>query len=349
MFELNENNGGPVIKVIGVGQAGGKILEDLMASDIEATRFLYADTDFQAIKIDAGYTPLPLGTGVTRGQGTGGHRALGRQAAQEDLEVIDEVVSDSHLVFIVAGLGGGSGSGIAPLVAEMAYNRDILTVGLVTLPLPEEGYERLDTALKSIRELRPHCDSLIVIPQEDSFLGLPHGAGSQEVFQAAREMIINTIRFITEPIMLQGIICVDLADIRAVLSETGLALMGVGRASGPGRAKKAAQAALASLALNQCRLDEAKGLLVNVAAGMDMTLQDVNEAGEFITDRAPDGPIIVVSAFIDPAMDLHRERDTHQELRVSIIAAGVDEVVEDVMGAYGKGDQSVEKVEQAMV
>lgn len=350
MFELtDDNHGGAVIRVIGVGQAGGKILEDLMATDIEGTRFIYMDTDFQALKIDAGYTPLPVGDGVTRGQSTLNHRELCRQAAREDLDVIDEVVSDAHLVFIVAGLGGGTGSGAAPSVAEMAYNRNILTVGLVTLPLPEEGHERLDAALKSIRELRPYCDSLVIIPQEAAFLGLLDGAGPQEIFQASMEMIINTIRFIVEPIMFKGIICVDLADIHAVLSETGLALMGVGQASGTDRALRAVQAALASPTLSQCRLDEAKGLLVNVAAGMDMTMEDFEEVSNLIKGLTSEETTVVVSAFIDPAMDLHRDRDTHQALRVSIIAAGVDEMVEDLMEAYGKRDQPVERIEQAVV
>lgn len=333
MFEQTVDYAVAVIKVIGVGGAGGKILEDLLATDIEYTYFFYADTDLDALKHDAGYTPLPLGRGATQGQGLQGESGAHRRPTRENVALIDEVLSDADLVFIVAGLGGETGSNMAPLVTNLARERGLLTVALVTLPLPSEGDQRMAAAMQSLQAIKKHCDCLVVISPDTLLLELPAGAGRREAFEMASEKIVKTIHLIVEPITTPGITCVDFNDILIVLSRTGIGLMGVGQASGIDRGRRAAQAALASPLLSQCDISKASGLLVNVAAGMDMTMTDFDEPGDLIRKLAASDANVVVSSTIDEAIE--------GNVRVSIIAAGLDAAAEEILGLSARKDDQV--------
>lgn len=316
MFELMDaNNQNAIIKVIGVGGGGGNAVQHMLSSNIEGVEFICANTDAQALKTSTVHNTLQLGCDITKGLGAGANPEVGRRAAQEDRERIREVLEGADMVFITAGMGGGTGTGGAPIVAQVAREMGILTVAVVTKPFPFEGRKRMEVAMMGIRELNDNVDSLITIPNEKLLTVLGKGSSLLDAFKAANDVLLGAVQGIAELITRPGLINVDFADVRTVMSEMGMAMMGTGRASGDGRAREAAEAAIASPLLENIDLAGAKGLLVNVTAGMDISIGEFDEVGNTIKGLASDDATVVVGAVIDPEMQ--------NELRVTIVATGI--------------------------
>ncbi|PHS71037.1 MAG: cell division protein FtsZ [Methylophaga sp.] len=304
-----------VIKVIGVGGGGGNALEHMVANEIEGVDFICANTDAQALQKSSATTQLQLGTDITKGLGAGANPDVGRQAALEDRERIMEVISGADMVFITAGMGGGTGTGAAPVVAQVAKEMGILTVAVVTKPFPFEGAKRLKTANAGLEELSQHVDSLITIPNEKLLAVLGKDMSLLDAFKAANDVLLGAVQGIAELITREGMINVDFADVRTVMSEMGMAMMGTGRASGENRAKEAAKHAVSSPLLEDVDLSGARGVLVNITAGLDMTIGEFEDVGNTIKDFASDDATVVVGTVIDPEMT--------DEMRVTVVATGL--------------------------
>jgi cell division protein FtsZ len=316
MFELmDSNNDNAIIKVIGVGGGGSNAVEHMLSSNIEGVDFICANTDAQALKMSTVRTTLQLGASITKGLGAGANPEIGRQAAMEDRERIQEVLRGADMVFITAGMGGGTGTGGAPVVAQIAKELDILTVAVVTKPFPFEGKKRMNVAIQGIEELSKCVDSVITIPNEKLLTVLGKGANLLDAFKAANDVLLGAVQGIAELITRPGLITVDFADVRTVMSTTGVAMMGTGRATGENRSREAAEAAIASPLLENLDLSGARGLLVNLTAGMDLSIGEFDEVGSAIKDLASDDATVVVGTVIDPEM--------HNELRVTIVATGI--------------------------
>ncbi|MDH5444897.1 MAG: cell division protein FtsZ [Gammaproteobacteria bacterium] len=316
MFELMDNySQNAVIKVIGVGGGGGNAVEHMVCQNIEGVDFICANTDAQAMKNSSAKTVLHLGSNITKGLGAGANPEIGRQAAMEDRERIQEVLQGADMVFITAGMGGGTGTGGAPIVAQIAKEMGILTVAVVTKPFPFEGNKRMDIALKGTEELKSYVDSLITIPNEKLLSVLGKQISLLDAFKAANDVLLGAVQGIAELITCPGLINVDFADVRTVMSEMGMAMMGSGRASGENRAKEAAEAAVASPLLEDVNLAGARGILVNVTAGMDMAIGEFEEVGNTIKNFASENATVVVGTVIDP--------DMSDELRVTVVATGL--------------------------
>ena len=321
MFELmdakTEENA--VIKVIGVGGGGSNAVQHMLSAQIEGVDFVCANTDAQALKNSAVPVTLQMGASITKGLGAGANPEIGRQAAQEDLEHIREVLQGADMVFITAGMGGGTGTGAAPVVAQLAREMGILTVAVVTKPFPFEGRKRMDVAVNGIRELSQSVDSLITIPNEKLLAVLGKNASLLDAFKAANNVLLGAVQGIAELITNPGLINVDFADVRTVMSEMGVAMMGTGKAVGDGRAREAAESAVASPLLENVNLAGAKGLLVNITAGQDLTIGEFEEVGNTIKELASDDATVVVGTAIDETMK--------NELRVTIVATGLGQGV----------------------
>lgn len=316
MFELMDaNSQNAIIKVIGVGGGGGNAVQHMLSANIEGVDFICANTDAQALKTSAVHTTLQLGSEITKGLGAGADPDIGRRAAMEDRERIQELLDGADMVFITAGMGGGTGTGAAPVVAQIAREMGILTVAVVTKPFPFEGRKRMEIAMNGIRELGENVDSLITIPNEKLLTVLGKGAALLDAFKAANDVLFGAVQGIAELITRPGLINVDFADVRTVMSEMGMAMMGSGRASGDGRAREAAEAAISSPLLENIDLAGARGLLVNVTAGMDISIGEFEEVGSTIKELAADDATVVVGAVVDPEME--------NELRVTIVATGI--------------------------
>ena len=316
MFELMDNySQNAVIKVIGVGGGGGNAVEHMVVQSIEGVDFICANTDAQAMKKSSAKTVLHLGSNITKGLGAGANPEIGRQAAMEDRERIQEVLQGADMVFITAGMGGGTGTGGAPIVAQLAREMGILTVAVVTKPFPFEGKKRMEVAMKGIEELKTYVDSLITIPNEKLLSVLGKQISLLDAFKAANDVLLGAVQGIAELITCPGLINVDFADVRTVMSEMGMAMMGSGRASGENRAKEAAEAAVASPLLEDINLAGARGILVNVTAGMDMAIGEFEEVGNTIKNFASENATVVVGTVIDPEMS--------GELRVTVVATGL--------------------------
>jgi cell division protein FtsZ len=317
MFELmdakTEENA--VIKVVGVGGGGSNAVQHMLSASIEGVDFICANTDAQALKSCSAPVTLQMGANITKGLGAGANPEVGRQAAQEDSERIREVLQGADMVFITAGMGGGTGTGAAPVVAQLAREMGILTVAVVTKPFPFEGKKRMEVAMNGIRELGQTVDSLITIPNEKLLTVLGKSASLLDAFKAANDVLLGAVQGIAELITNPGLINVDFADVRTVMSEMGMAMMGTGRAVGDGRAREAAEAAIASPLLENVNLAGAKGLLVNITSGMDLTIGEFEEVGNTIKELASDDATVVVGTAIDPEM--------RNELRVTIVATGI--------------------------
>ncbi len=339
MFELMDAQGdSAIIKVIGVGGGGGNAVQHMLSAHIEGVDFICANTDAQALKTTTIETTLQLGANITKGLGAGANPDIGRKAAMEDRERIQEVLEGADMVFITAGMGGGTGTGAAPVVAEVAREMGILTVAVVTKPFPFEGRKRMEVAMDGIRELSESVDSLITIPNEKLLTVLGKGASLLDAFKAANDVLLGAVQGISELITRPGLINVDFADVRTVMSEMGLAMMGTGRASGDGRAREAAEEAIASPLLENIDLAGARGLLVNVTAGMDISIGEFEEVGNTIKELASEDATVVVGAVIDP--------DMQNELRVTIVATGlgtVDQVEAAVQQAASSSVKLVQK------
>ncbi|AFJ02032.1 Cell division protein FtsZ [Methylophaga frappieri] len=304
-----------VIKVIGVGGGGGNALEHMVVNKIEGVDFICANTDAQALRRSAATTQLQLGTDITKGLGAGANPDVGRQAALEDRERIMEVIDGADMVFITAGMGGGTGTGAAPVVAQVAKEMGILTVAVVTKPFPFEGGKRMKTALNGIEELGQHVDSLITIPNEKLLKVLGKEMTLINAFKSANDVLLGAVQGIAELITREGMINVDFADVRTVMSEMGMAMMGTGRASGESRATEAARLAVSSPLLEDVDLAGARGVLVNITAGLDMSIGEFEEVGNTVKEFASDDATVVVGTVIDP--------DMTDELRVTVVATGL--------------------------
>ncbi|KPY44932.1 cell division protein FtsZ [Pseudomonas syringae] len=321
MFELVDNvPQSPVIKVIGVGGGGGNAVNHMVKSNIEGVEFICANTDAQALKNIGARTILQLGTGVTKGLGAGANPEVGRQAALEDRERIAEVLQGTNMVFITTGMGGGTGTGAAPIIAEVAKEMDILTVAVVTRPFPFEGRKRMQIADEGIRMLSESVDSLITIPNEKLLTILGKDASLLSAFAKADDVLAGAVRGISDIIKRPGMINVDFADVRTVMSEMGMAMMGTGCASGPNRAREATEAAIRNPLLEDVNLQGARGILVNITAGPDLSLGEYSDVGSIIEAFASEHAMVKVGTVIDP--------DMRDELHVTVVATGLGAKIE---------------------
>ena len=316
MFELMDTYGQQaVIKVIGVGGGGGNAVDHMVAAEIDGVEFINANTDSQALKKSQARTILQLGTNLTKGLGCGANPDIGRQAAVEDRERIAEVLSGADMVFITAGMGGGTGTGAAPVVAQVAKDMGILTVAVVTKPFPFEGRKRMGVADQGISDLAQYVDSIITIPNEKLVTVLGKDASLLDAFGKANQVLQNAVQGIAELITRSGLINVDFADVRTVMSEMGMAMMGAATATGPSRAREAALAAVSSPLLEDINISGARGILVNITAGLDMSIGEFEEVGNTIKEFASDDATVVIGTVIEPEM--------REELRVTIVATGL--------------------------
>lgn len=320
MFELIDNlHQDAVIKVIGVGGGGGNAVKHMIANKVEGVEFICANTDAQALKDIDVRTVLQLGTSTTKGLGAGANPDVGRQAAMEDRERIAEILRGADMVFIAAGMGGGTGTGAAPVVAEVARDLGILTVAVVTKPFPFEGRKRMAIADIGIKELSERVDSLITIPNEKLLSVLGKTTSLLDAFKAANNVLHGAVQGIADLIMRPGMINVDFADVRTVMSEMGMAMMGTGRATGEHRAREAAESAIRSPLLEDVNLQGAKGILVNITAGLDLSMGEFAEVGNVIEEFASADATVVVGTVIDPEMT--------NELRVTVVATGLGSTI----------------------
>ncbi|ACL71867.1 cell division protein FtsZ [Thioalkalivibrio sulfidiphilus] len=316
MFELMDTfPQNAVIKVIGVGGGGGNAVQHMVNANIEGVDFICANTDAQALKNHNAKTLLQLGGHITKGLGAGADPVVGREAALEDRDRIAEVIEGADMVFITAGMGGGTGTGGAPVVAQIAREMGILTVAVVTKPFPFEGKKRLAVSQAGMENLAKYVDSLITIPNEKLLTVLGKNISLLEAFKAANNVLLGAVQGIAELITRPGLINVDFADVRTVMSEMGMAMMGTGSASGQDRARVAAEAAIASPLLEDVNIAGARGILVNVTAGLDMSIGEFEEVGDAIKEFASEDATVVVGTVIDPEMT--------DELRVTLVATGL--------------------------
>lgn len=316
MFELVDSiPQNAVIKVIGVGGGGGNAVRHMIANHVEGVEFVGANTDAQALNNLRAKTLLQLGSCITKGLGAGANPEIGRQAALEDRDEIAQILAGADMVFITAGMGGGTGTCAAPIFAEVARELGILTVAVVTKPFPFEGKKRAKVAEEGIRALSEHVDSLITIPNEKLLSVLGKDASLLDAFKAANDVLLGAVKGIADLIMRPGMINVDFSDVRTVMSEMGMAMMGTGYASGVGRAREAAEAAIRSPLLEDVNLHGARGILVNITAGENLSLGEFTEVGDTIEEFASDDATVVVGTVIDP--------DMGDEIRVTVVATGL--------------------------
>lgn len=304
------------IKVIGIGGAGGNAVSHMINSQLEGVEFICANTDSQALQSVGARQVLQLGNNVTKGLGAGANPEVGRQAALEDRERIIEALSGADMVFITAGMGGGTGTGAAPVVAQLAKEMGILTVAVVTKPFPIELRRRMQVALKGIEELSNHCDSLIVIPNEKLISELGRDVTMVKALAAANDVLLGAVRGISDLIVRPGVINVDFADVRTVMSEMGIAMMGTGTARGETRAIEAAEKALSNPLLDDINLSGANGVLVNITAGPDFTMREFDDIGRTIEEFASEDATVVIGTAVDP--------DIQDEVRVTVVATGLN-------------------------
>lgn len=320
MFELMDvDSQNAVIKVVGVGGGGGNAVNHMVRSSIEGVEFICANTDAQALKNIEVRTSLQLGSNVTRGLGAGADPERGHQAAVEDRDRIYEAIEGADMIFITAGMGGGTGTGAAPVVAEIAKELGILTVAVVTKPFSFEGGKRLQVAEEGIAKLSETVDSLITIPNEKLLAVLGKTTSLLDAFKAANDVLFNAVQGIAELITKPGLINVDFADVRTVMSEMGVAMMGTGKATGDQRAREAAELAIRSPLLEDINLSGARGILVNITAGLDLAIGEFDEVGNTVKEFAREDATVVIGTVIDP--------DMVDEMRVTVVATGLGEEV----------------------
>ncbi|WP_237057681.1 cell division protein FtsZ [Microbulbifer sediminum] len=324
MFELVDSvQDKPVIKVIGVGGGGGNAVKHMILSEVEGVDFICANTDAQALKDIEARTILQLGNNITRGLGAGANPDVGRQSALEDRERIAEVLQGADMVFITAGMGGGTGTGGAPIVAEIAKDLGILTVAVVTRPFKIEGRKRQQVAEEGILELRDKVDSLITIPNDRLLEVLGNKITMKAAYNEADNVLLGAVQGIADLMIRPGIMNVDFADVRTVMSEMGMAMMGSGSAVGENRAREAAEKAVRSPLLDDVNLQGARGILVNIITGsedggcQELTLGEYSEVGEIVQEIASDDATVVIGTAVDDKLG--------DEMRVTVVAAGLGE------------------------
>jgi cell division protein FtsZ len=323
-FELMDSyNQSAVIKVIGIGGGGGNAVQHMAQAAIEGVDFICANTDAQALKNTSAKSVLQLGSSITKGLGAGANPTVGREAAMEDRDRIQEVIDGADMLFITAGMGGGTGTGAAPVVAEVAKELGILTVAVVTKPFTFEGGKRMQVACKGIEELAQHVDSVITIPNEKLLAVLGKDTNLLSAFKSANNVLLGAVQGIAELITRSGLINVDFADVRTVMSEMGMAMMGSGLSHGEHRARVAAEAAIASPLLEDIDIAGARGILVNVTAGPDLSIGEFDEVGNTVKLMAAEDATVVVGTVID--------NDMGGDLRVTLVATGLGARVSEVV------------------
>ena len=316
MFELMDAySQSAVIKVLGVGGGGGNAVKHMASCGIEGVDFICTNTDRQALQTSKVKTTLQIGCNITKGLGAGADPDIGRQAAMEDRDRILEVVEGADMLFITAGLGGGTGTGAAPVIAQVAKELNILTVAVVTKPFEMEGAKRMSIADEGIVEMGRYVDSLITIPNEKLLTVLGSETTLLEAFRAANQVLQGAVQGIAELITRPGLINVDFADVRTVMAKMGMAMMGSGTATGEDRAREAAEAAVSSPLLEDINLAGANGILVNVTAGSDLSIGEFDQIGNTIKEFASDDATVVVGTVIDP--------DMTNNIRVTVVATGL--------------------------
>ena len=317
MFELlNSVASNAVIKVVGVGGGGGNAVQHMVSTEVDGVEFICANTDSQALNNMGAKSVLQMGSEITKGLGAGANPEIGRQAALEDRDQIEDMLSGADMIFITAGMGGGTGTGAAPIVAEVAKELGILTVAVVTKPFPFEGRKRLKIAEEGIKELSENVDSLIIVPNEKLMQVLGKNCSLINAFTAANDVLKGAVQGISDLIIRPGMINVDFADVRTVMSEMGTAMMGTGSAKGENRAVEAAEAAVRSPLLEDVDLQGARGILVNITAGLDLGLGEFSEVGEVVEEFASDDATVVVGTVIDPEMTDY--------IKVTVVATGLN-------------------------
>jgi len=316
MFELIDNvPQSAVIKVIGVGGGGGNAVKHMIDHDVDGVDFICANTDAQALSDIESRTVLQIGGDITKGLGAGANPEIGRAAAVEDRERIADALRGADMVFITAGMGGGTGTGGAPVVAEVARELGILTVAVVTRPFTFEGRKRAAIAAAGLKELQQHVDSLITIPNEKLLEVLGKNTSLLDAFKEANDVLLGAVQGIADLIIRPGLINVDFADVRTVMSEMGMAMMGTGSSRGENRAREAAERAINSPLLDDIDLEGARGILVNITAGENLSLGEFSEVGDTIEEFASEEATVVVGTVIDPELA--------DELRVTVVATGL--------------------------
>lgn len=321
MFEILDNaaNANAVIKVVGVGGGGGNAVTHMLRHNVEGVDFIVANTDAQALKKVEAKSILQLGSELTKGLGAGANPEVGRQAALEDRERIAELLNGSDMVFIAAGMGGGTGTGGAPVIAEVARELGILTVAVVTKPFPFEGRKRMAIADQGIQALSEHVDSLITIPNEKLLTALGKNTSLLQAFGEANNVLLGAVQGIADLITRPGMINVDFADVRTVMSEKGMAMMGTGTSSGENRAIEATEKAIRSPLLEDIDLRDARGILVNISAGADFSIGEFTAVGDLLDEFSSEHSTVVIGTSIDPEMD------TSDEVKVTVVAAGLEQ------------------------
>lgn len=316
MFELLETVGQQaVIKVIGIGGGGGNAVDHMLSAKLDGVDFINANTDAQALRRSGVSSVLQLGENLTKGLGAGANPEIGRQAALEDRDRIEDALHGADMVFLTSGMGGGTGTGAAPVVAQLAKDRGILTVAVVTKPFPFEGRKRLEAADHGIEELGEIVDSLIIIPNEKVLEVMGSHATLLDAFAKANEVLLNAVQGISELITRPGLINVDFADVRTVMAEMGMAMMGSATATGDDRAVEAARSAISSPLLEDVDIHGARGILVNVTAGTDMAIGEFADVGAVVSEFASEDANVVIGTVLDPEMD--------GEVRVTMVATGI--------------------------
>jgi cell division protein FtsZ len=318
MIELVENvDPGARIKVIGAGGCGGNAVNHMIAAGLRNVDFIAVNTDTQALQNNKAPLVIQMGTLLTRGRGTGGNPEIGRKAALEDEDRLREVLSEAEMVFVTAGMGGGTGTGSAPVIARIARETGALTVGVVTKPFQFEGRKRMGQAEEGLRELKNAVDTLITIPNQRLLSIASRTTSLKEAFQKADDVLLQAVRGISELVTVHGLINLDFADVRSIMAEMGMAMMGAARAAGENRAVEAAQRAISSPLLEDVSIKGARGLLINVTGGPDMSLYEVNEAASLIQEEAHEDANIIFGAVIDEKIG--------DEIHVTVIATGFGE------------------------
>jgi len=306
----------PRISVIGVGGAGGNAIANMISSDVQGVDFIVANTDAQALNASPADRRIQLGIKITQGLGAGSRPEIGKAAAEETIDEIEKAIDGAHMCFLAAGMGGGTGTGAAPVIAKIARDKGILTVGVVTKPFSFEGARRGRAADAGILELQQHVDTLIVIPNQNLFRIANPNTTFKEAFQMADEVLQQGVRGITDLMVMPGLINLDFADVRSVMGEMGKAMMGTGEAGGDNRAIEAAEQAIANPLLDGVSMRGARGVIISITGGEDMRLMEVDEAANHIKDLVdPDANIIWGSAF---------NNDLEGKIRVSVVATGID-------------------------
>ena len=314
-FELElESTASARLKVIGCGGAGGNAINRMIGAGLRGVDFIAANTDLQALNQSLAPTRIQIGAAATRGLGSGGDPSTGRRSAEEDEQAIHDALAESDMVFITAGMGGGTGTGSSPVVARIAKQSGALTVAVVTKPFLFEGRRRMRQAEEGLNELRAEVDTLIVIPNERLLSVVQPGTALTDAFSICDEVLLKATKGISDLVTVPGLVNLDFADVKAVMSNRGNALMGTGRASGPGRATEAAQMAVSSPLLEDVTIAGAEGVLVNITGGRDLSLHEVNEASSVVVAAAGEDANVIFGAVIDPNMD--------GEVQITVVATG---------------------------